>query len=43
MESFYINNSNLNLILLYSIIHYHFVVIHPFTDENGYLGQKQEV
>lgn len=30
----YVNNSDLNLVLLSSIFHYCFVSIHPFTEEN---------
>ena len=31
----YINNSDLNIIILAAIFHYYFVAIHPFTDGNG--------
>ena len=35
----YINNSNLNLIVLSSIFHYYFVAIHPFSDGNGRMAR----
>ena len=35
----YINNSDLNLLLLSSIFHYYFVAIHPFTDGNGRMAR----
>ena len=35
----YINNSDLNLIILSSIFHYYFVSIHPYTDGNGRLAR----
>ena len=35
----YINNSNLNTIILASIFHYYFVSIHPFSDGNGRLAR----
>ena len=35
----YINNSNLNLLILSSIFHYYFVVIHPFSDGNGRMAR----
>lgn len=31
----YINNSDLNIIILSAIFHYYFVFIHPFSDGNG--------
>ena len=31
----YINNSELNIIILSAIFHYYFVFIHPFSDGNG--------
>lgn len=31
----YINNSDLNIIILSAIFHYYFVAIHPFSDGNG--------
>ena len=31
----YINNSDLNIIILSAIFHYYFVTIHPFSDGNG--------
>ncbi len=31
----FINNSDLNIIILSAIFHYYFVAIHPFTDGNG--------
>ena len=31
----YINNSELNIIILAAIFHYYFVFIHPFSDGNG--------
>ena len=35
----YINNSNLNSIILAAIFHYYFVSIHPFSDGNGRLAR----
>ena len=35
----YINNSDLNLIILAAIFHYYFVSIHPFSDGNGRLAR----
>lgn len=35
----YINNSELNIILLSAIFHYYFVAIHPFSDGNGRLAR----
>ena len=35
----YINNSNLNLLILSSIFHYYFVAIHPFSDGNGRMAR----
>ena len=35
----YINDSNLNLLLLSSIFHYYFVAIHPFSDGNGRMAR----
>ena len=35
----YINNSELNIILLSAIFHYYFVSIHPFSDGNGRLAR----
>ena len=35
----YINNSNLNLILLAAIFHYYFVSIHPFSYGNGRMAR----
>ena len=37
----YINNSELNIIILSAIFHYYFVFIHPFSDENEPLGQQK--
>ena len=31
----YINNNDLNIIILSAIFHYYFVAIHPFSDGNG--------
>ena len=31
----YVNDSNLNIIILAAIFHYYFVAIHPFSDGNG--------
>lgn len=31
----YINNSDINIIILSAIFHYYFVAIHPFSDGNG--------
>ena len=35
----YINNSDLNSIILAAIFHYYFVFIHPFSDGNGRLAR----
>ena len=35
----FINNSDINLILLSAIFHYYFVAIHPFSDGNGRLAR----
>lgn len=35
----YINNSDLNLMILAAIFHYYFVFIHPFSDGNGRLAR----
>ena len=35
----FINNSDINLILLSAIFHYYFVSIHPFSDGNGRLAR----
>ena len=35
----YINDSDLNLIILSAIFHYYFVYIHPFSDGNGRLAR----
>ena len=35
----YINNSELNIIILSAIFHYYFVAIHPFSDGNGRTGR----
>ena len=35
----YINNSDLNSIILAAIFHYYFVFIHPFSDGNGRLSR----
>ena len=35
----YINNSELNIIILSAIFHYYFVAIHPFSDGNGRLAR----
>ena len=35
----YINDSNLNTIILSAIFHYYFVSIHPFSDGNGRLAR----
>ena len=35
----FINNSDINLIILSAIFHYYFVAIHPFSDGNGRLAR----
>lgn len=35
----FVNNSDINLILLSAIFHYYFVSIHPFSDGNGRLAR----
>lgn len=35
----FINNSEMNIILLSAIFHYYFVAIHPFSDGNGRLAR----
>ena len=35
----YINNSDLNIIILSAIFHYYFVAIHPFSDGNGRMAR----
>ena len=35
----YINNSDLNVIILAAIFHYYFVSIHPFSDGNGRMAR----
>lgn len=35
----YLNNSDVNLIILSAIFHYYFVAIHPFTDGNGRIAR----
>lgn len=35
----YINNSDLNSIILAAVFHYYFVTIHPFSDGNGRLAR----
>lgn len=35
----YVNNSDLNTIILASIFHYYFVSIHPFSDGNGRMAR----
>ena len=35
----YINNSNLNILILSAIFHYYFVAIHPFSDGNGRIAR----
>lgn len=35
----YINNSDMNLLLLSSLFHYYFVAIHPFSDGNGRMAR----
>ena len=37
----YINNSDLNIIVLAAIFHYYFVFIHPFSDENESLVKNK--
>ena len=35
----FVNNSDMNIILLSAIFHYYFVTIHPFSDGNGRLAR----
>ena len=35
----YINNNDLNIIIMSAIFHYYFVAIHPFSDGNGRLAR----
>ena len=35
----YMNNSDLNIIILSAIFHYYFVAIHPFSDGNGRIAR----